>query len=258
MPTKRMGPAARSFAADAHDCIMVRIQTVLPHTSLWHEDAPQWRAPLRSSADRQAPSDAGAFAKKPLSQFIIPARAQASRRCETQAPLGGKPPALLAFRSPDPFRALREPDRRRRDEERLSRSEQRTSNKPKTTLDRKSPIQVRIPFPPPASRVRTVEGGAAVVMTGADLRPASSARRRETASWSGSERTFRIQVCGANMRPNGKLPSDHYPDRRRQTPQLRREAHLAVHRLSACSGNLIPGTGRTPSSPRAVGSGGST
>ncbi len=182
----------------------------------------------------------------------------ASRRCETQAPLGGKPPALLAFRFPDPFRALREPDRRRRDEERLSRSEQRTSNKPKTTLDRKSPIQVRIPFPPPASRVRTVEGGAAVVMTGADLRPASSARRRETASWSGSERTFRIQVCGANMRPNGKLPSDHYPDRRRQTPQLQREAHLAVHRLSACSGNLIPGTGRTPSSPRAVGSGGST
>jgi hypothetical protein len=32
--------------------------------------------------------------------------------------------ALLAFRSLDPFRALREPDRRRRDEERPSRSEQ--------------------------------------------------------------------------------------------------------------------------------------
>jgi hypothetical protein len=26
MPTERMGPAARSFAADAHDCIMVRIK----------------------------------------------------------------------------------------------------------------------------------------------------------------------------------------------------------------------------------------
>src|SRR6266852_1768806 len=59
---------------------------------------------------------------------------------------------------------------------------------------------------------------------------------RMTASWSGSERTYRIQVCGAKMRPNGKLPSDHYPDRRRQTPQLQREAHLAVHRPSACSG----------------------
>src|SRR5204862_690926 len=44
----------------------------------------------------------------------------------------------------DPFRALREPDRRRRDEERPSRSEQRTGNKPKTPLDTKSPIQVRI------------------------------------------------------------------------------------------------------------------
>src|SRR5712664_1223199 len=66
---------------------------------------------------------------------------------------------------------------------------------------------------------------------------------RMTASWSGSKRTYRIQVCGAKMRPNGKLPSDHYPDRRRQTPQLQREAHLAVHRPSACSGNLIAGDG---------------
>src|SRR6476659_4551370 len=37
--------------------------------------------------------------------------------------------AMLACRSLDPFRALREPDRRRRDEERLSRSEQRTLSK---------------------------------------------------------------------------------------------------------------------------------
>src|SRR6185437_4740810 len=36
---------------------------------------------------------------------------------------------MLAFRSLDPFRALREPDRRRLDEERLSRSEQRTLSK---------------------------------------------------------------------------------------------------------------------------------
>src|ERR1700730_8925267 len=36
---------------------------------------------------------------------------------------------MLAFRSLDPLRALREPDRRRRDEERLSRSEQRTLSK---------------------------------------------------------------------------------------------------------------------------------
>src|ERR1700731_1637920 len=77
---------------------------------------------------------------------------------------------MLAFRSLDPFRALREPDRRRRDEERLSRSEQRTLSKnPKQPLDRKSPIQVRIHFPPAASRVRTGPGST----------PFQEGRRRE-------------------------------------------------------------------------------
>ena len=55
--------------------------------------------------------------QKAPSQFIVAARAQASRRCETQALLSGKPLALLPFRSLDPFHAYREPDRRRRDEE---------------------------------------------------------------------------------------------------------------------------------------------
>src|SRR3984893_11386483 len=68
---------------------------------------------------------------------------------------------------------------------------------------------------------------------------------RMTASWSGSKRTYRIQVCGAKTRPNGELPSDQYADRRRETPELRRKAHLAVHRPSACSGvKACPGEGR--------------
>src|SRR5260221_12717366 len=33
------------------------------------------------------------FAEMPLSLYIVPPRAQASRRCETQAPLSGKPPS---------------------------------------------------------------------------------------------------------------------------------------------------------------------
>ena len=37
------------------------------------------------------------------------------------------------------------------------------------------------------------------------------------------------------MRPNGELPSDHCADRRRHTPELRRDAHRTVHRPSACS-----------------------
>src|SRR5438309_5884592 len=73
--------------------------------------------------------------------------------------------APLAFRSLDPLRALREPDRRRRDEERPSRSEQKTLSKPKTLLDRKSPIQVRIPFPPAASLFSPVPSRA----TGSEL-----------------------------------------------------------------------------------------
>ena len=40
------GTAARSFAADAHDCIMVRIQTDLPNTSVRREDAPNGELPL--------------------------------------------------------------------------------------------------------------------------------------------------------------------------------------------------------------------
>src|ERR1700752_3469303 len=46
------GPAARSFAADAHDCIMVRIQTDLPHTSVRREDAPNGELPSDRHADR--------------------------------------------------------------------------------------------------------------------------------------------------------------------------------------------------------------
>ena len=59
---------------------------------------------------------------------------------------------------------------------------------------------------------------------------------RMTASWSGSKRTYRIQVGGAKMRLNGKLPSNHHSDRRRQTLELRRKARLPVHPPSACSG----------------------
>jgi hypothetical protein len=69
------GPAARSFAANAHDCIMVRIRMDLPHTSLRRKDAPQWRAPLGFVS--KALSDAGA-SEMPLSLYIVPSRAQAS------------------------------------------------------------------------------------------------------------------------------------------------------------------------------------
>src|SRR5437764_14264017 len=48
----------------------------------------QSRAPLGSSTDRQTGTDQKpTLCKKPVSQFIVAPRAQASRRCETQATL---------------------------------------------------------------------------------------------------------------------------------------------------------------------------
>ena len=37
MPTDRMGPPPRSFAADAHHCIMVRVVRHPPNTSMWRD-----------------------------------------------------------------------------------------------------------------------------------------------------------------------------------------------------------------------------
>ena len=51
---------------------------------------------------------------------------------------------------------------------------------------------------------------------------------RMTASWSGSKRTCRIQVCGAKMRPMASSPpivTQTY-NRRHQTREVRRKAHL--------------------------------
>src|SRR3954451_8713981 len=44
-PFSRMGPPPRSFAADAHDCIMVRDPLDLPNTRVWRDDP----RPLASS-----------------------------------------------------------------------------------------------------------------------------------------------------------------------------------------------------------------
>jgi hypothetical protein len=80
----------------------------------------RWRVPLGSlrrhvtGAVRRR-----SFEEKPVSLFIVPPCAQASRRCEnTSDATAASRQAALAFRSLDPLRALREPGRRRRDEER--------------------------------------------------------------------------------------------------------------------------------------------
>src|SRR5882757_5089367 len=72
------------------------------------------------------PSSAG---KAPLAVHRPSACSGVKALRNTSAAKAASRQAMLAFRSLDPFRALREPDRRRRDEERLSRSEQRTLSK---------------------------------------------------------------------------------------------------------------------------------
>ena len=60
------GPAARSFAADAHDCIMVRIKRPYRIQVCGAKIRPNGELPLGSSTDRQAPSDAEALQKAPV------------------------------------------------------------------------------------------------------------------------------------------------------------------------------------------------
>src|SRR3984893_8495018 len=108
------------------------------------------------------------FEERPVSPLsILPSRAQASRDRNTSLAKPASRQAALAFRSLDPFRALREPDRRRRDGERPSRSEQRTLSKnQKQRLDRKSPIQVRIHLPPAGSPVHRRSDPRGILVSG--------------------------------------------------------------------------------------------
>jgi hypothetical protein len=93
------GPAARSFAADAHDCIMVRIKRSYRIQVCGTKMRPNGELPSDpQETDRHRPEPEAM--QKPVSPFIIAPRAQASRRCETQAPLGGKPPSFATVSVP--------------------------------------------------------------------------------------------------------------------------------------------------------------
>src|SRR5205807_9547109 len=83
--------------------------------------------------------------EKPIALFIVPPRAQAFKALRyTSDAKAARRQAPLAFRSLDPFRALREPDRRRRDEERPFplRTKNCEENPKNNRLTGKAPIQV--------------------------------------------------------------------------------------------------------------------
>jgi hypothetical protein len=92
----------------------------------------------------------------PLSPVIVPPRAQASRRCETQAPLSGKPPSCAKRFGPLTPSArsgnLIVGDGTKNG---LPAPNKELAINRKQPLDRKSPIQVRIRFPPAVSQLQT-------------------------------------------------------------------------------------------------------
>ena len=141
MPTERMGPPPGALPP-----MRMTASWLGPSGPTEYKFAASKDAPMASSPrilNRQHTSDAESLQKAPVAVHHRSACSgvKALRNTSTAKRQAAKP--WLAFRSLDPFRALREPDRRRRDEERLFRSEQKTGNKPKRLLDRKSPIQVR-------------------------------------------------------------------------------------------------------------------
>ena len=82
-----------------HDCIMVRI------TRSYRIQVSRTKMRLMAGSpsdpyrkDRHPPD--AELCQKPLPQFIIAPRAQASRRCETQATLGGKAAKLCCRFAP--------------------------------------------------------------------------------------------------------------------------------------------------------------
>src|SRR5262249_30948109 len=120
--------------------------------------------------NRQAPSDGEAVAKSPpvaVHHRSACSDVKALRNPSAAKRQGAKP--WLAFRSLDPFRALREPDRRRRDEKRPFHSEQKTGNKPKRLLDRKSPIQVIQTIAPAATTIIRLVGLVHQILLGLEL-----------------------------------------------------------------------------------------
>ena len=128
---RQNGPAARSFAADAHDRIMVRINRSYRIQVCDTKMHPMASSPriLIDTRTHRSPK----LCKSPIAVHRRCACSGVKALRNTSDARRPSRQAVLPFRSLDPFRALREPDRRRRDEERLSRSEQRTAYKPKMT-----------------------------------------------------------------------------------------------------------------------------
>ena len=128
-----------------------------PHVSLRCAIRAQWRAPLRSSRRRIAGAIRRRASKKGPSPAHRPSACSGVKALRnTSLAKAASRQAPLAFRSLDPFRALREPDCTRRDEKRpFPLRTKNCQHNPKQPLDRKSPIQLRISLPPAERPLQT-------------------------------------------------------------------------------------------------------
>ena len=151
MPTRRMDPPPAASSPMRMTASWSGSNDPTAYKSVARDPRPMASSPSDYQSDMQCAASDAPTSKSPISLVILPLRAQASRRCETQAPLSGKPPSYVSV-SVGPL--PRAPGTRSQATGRRTafRSEQRTGHKPKGTLDTKSPIQVRIHLPPAVSQ----------------------------------------------------------------------------------------------------------
>src|SRR4051794_41149152 len=103
MPHGRLGPPLWSFAADAHDCIMVLVRLDRPHTSSWRDAAPVGGLPLRSL-------------------WLIPPGAPCRGRGPQTEPDGGKKPGKKRLTEKAPYKSVDQVQFRHTRLKRLSQS----------------------------------------------------------------------------------------------------------------------------------------
>ena len=154
MPTRENGPAARSFAADAYDCIMVRIKRsyriqVCGTKMRSHGELPS----DPQQTDRQVPSRHRTDTKSPVAvpfacsdvkalRNTSAARRQAAKRCYRFGPLTPSARSANLIAGDGTKNGFPAPNK----------EPKQTKKNQKLLLDRKSPIQVRIHLPLAASR----------------------------------------------------------------------------------------------------------
>src|SRR5215471_8675207 len=95
MPTDRMGPPPGASPPMRMTASWSGSNDPTAYKSVTRRSVPNGELPSDpQQTDRQPPDQTRSYAKSPPCLFIVAPRAQASRRCETQAPLGGTPPKL--------------------------------------------------------------------------------------------------------------------------------------------------------------------